>query len=101
MTETNTLTGKQKRYLRSVGVTLDVVVQVGKGGVDKALVASANEAVTARELIKVKVLQNSPLEPSDAIDALGKGLSAQVVQVIGRNGLLYRPNTDKPVIVLP
>lgn len=101
MTESNVLTGKQKSYLRSLGMTLDAIVQVGKGGVTDSLVASANEAVTARELIKVKILQNSPLEPCDAIDALSKKLHAGVVHVIGRNGLLYRANPDKPVISLP
>ena len=101
MIEPSTLTGKQKSYLRSLGMTLDAIVQIGKGGVTKAIVASANDAVTARELIKVKVLQNSPMEPADAICALSKGLQAEIVHVIGRNGLLYRPNPDKPVIILP
>ena len=101
MSEASTLTGKQKSYLRSLGMTLDAIVQIGKGGVTKAIIASANDAVTARELIKVKVLQNSPLEPVDAFNALGKGLRAEVVHVIGRNGLIYRPHPDKPVIILP
>ena len=99
--ELSILTGKQKSYLRSLGMTLDAVVQIGKSGVTKSVVTSAKDAVTARELIKVKVLQNSPLEPCEAIDALSKGIQAEVVHIIGRNGLLYRPNPDKPVIVLP
>ncbi len=101
MPELNLLTGKQKRYLRSLGMKMDAIVQIGKGGVTEAVVASAGDAVAARELIKVKVLQNSPLESNDAVYALGKAIQAEVVQVIGRNGLLYRPNQDKPVLILP
>jgi RNA-binding protein len=101
MSELILLTGKQKRHLRSLGMTLDAVVQLGKGGLTQAIIDSANDVVTARELIKVKVLTNSPIEPNDAVYALGEALQASVVQVIGRNGLLYRPNPDKPVITLP
>jgi RNA-binding protein len=101
MMEVSTLTGKQKSHLRSLGMTLDAIVQIGKGGVTKSVITGANDAVTARELVKIKVLQNSPLEPADAIDALSKGLHAEVVHVIGRNGLVYRANPDKPVIILP
>lgn len=95
------LTGKQKRYLRSLGMNMDAIVQIGKGGITDSVVKSAREAVAARELIKIKILQNSPLDPGDAIAALGKELRAEVVQVIGRNGLIYQANPDKPAIVLP
>ena len=56
----NSLTGKQKRYLRSLGMTLEPVVPIGKDGVTPAVVNSADEAVEKRELIKVRVLQNCP-----------------------------------------
>ncbi|MDU2065945.1 MAG: YhbY family RNA-binding protein [Sporomusaceae bacterium] len=95
------LTGKQKRYLRSLGMDLDPIVQLGKGGIAESVVISAKQALTARELVKVRVLQNSPLDPSDAIYELGEATGALVVQVIGRNGLLYLPNEEKPVITLP
>lgn len=96
-----TLTGKQKRFLRAMGSTLDPVVQVGKGGVIDNVVESAGQALAARELIKVRVLQNSPEEPKTAIAALATATGAQLVQVIGRNGLLYKKNEEKSKIELP
>ncbi len=103
MLETNemTLTGKQKRFLRALGSTLDPVVQIGKSGVLDNVIESAGQALAAREIIKVRVLQNSPEEPKIAIAALAKATGAQLVQVIGRNGLLYKQNEEKPKIELP
>ncbi len=95
------LTGKQKRFLRSLGSTLEPVVQIGKGGISEALVDSALEALNARELIKVRVLQNCAEEPKAAIPALAEAVGAELVQIIGRNGLLYKPNEEKSKIELP
>lgn len=96
-----TLTGKQKRFLRAMGSTLDPVVQVGKGGVIDTVVESASQALAARELIKVRVLQNSPEEPKTAIATLATATGSELVQVIGRNGLLYKKNEEKSKIELP
>ena len=52
----NTLTGKQKSFLRSMGMTLDPVVNMGKEGVTPTVVQAAQEAIKKRELIKVRVL---------------------------------------------
>lgn len=95
------LTGKQKRFLRALGSTLDPVVQIGKSGVLESVVESAAQALAAREIIKVRVLQNSPEEPKTAIAALSKATGAELVQVIGRNGLLYKKNEEKSKIELP
>ncbi|SHI42986.1 YhbY family RNA-binding protein [Propionispora hippei] len=100
MLESN-LTGKQKRYLRAMGSTLDPVVQIGKAGVVEAVTDSARDALLARELIKVRVLQNSPSDPKEAIADLAALLQAELVQVIGRNGLLYKCNPDNRKIELP
>jgi RNA-binding protein len=78
----NTLTGKQKRFLRSLGMTLEPIVPIGKEGITPAVVNSADEAIEKRELIKVRVLQNC-------------------LEDIGRNGLLWRRNFKKPKIELP
>ncbi|MCE5284297.1 MAG: ribosome assembly RNA-binding protein YhbY [Pelosinus sp.] len=94
------LTGKQKRQLRALGSTLDPVVQIGKAGVIDSVVESASDALRTRELIKVRVLQNSPAEPAGAIENLAVRTEAELVQVIGRNGLLYKQNPEKPKIEL-
>ncbi|WP_371368612.1 RNA-binding protein [Sporomusa rhizae] len=96
-----TLTGKQKRFLRAMGSTLDPVVQIGKSGVIDTVIESAEQVLVARELIKVRVLQNSPEEPKEAIASLARATEAELVQVIGRNGLLYKRNEEKPKIELP
>ena len=91
---------KQIRKLRSLGMTEEAVVMIGKEGVSPAVVASAREAIKKRELIKVRVLQNAPEEPADAITMLAERADANLVQVIGRNGLLFKRNFDKPRIEL-
>ena len=95
------LNGKQKRHLRALGSALDPVVQVGKGGIVETVVITAKEAISKRELIKVRVLKNSPVEPKEALEELARHSGADLVQVIGRNGLLYAPNPEKPKIELP
>lgn len=96
----NSLTSKQIRKLRSLGMTEEAIVMIGKEGVTPTVVASAREAIKKRELIKVRVLQNAPSEPEDAITMLAERADANLVQVIGRNGLLFRRNFDKPRIEL-
>ena len=96
----NTLTSKQIRKLRSLGMTEEAIVMIGKEGVTPTVVASAREAIKKRELIKVRVLQNAPDEPEDAITMLAERADANLVQVIGRNGILFRRNFDKPRIEL-
>ena len=96
----NTLTSKQIRKLRSLGMTEEAIVMIGKEGVTPTVVASAREAIKKRELIKVRVLQNAPDEPEEAITMLAERADANLVQVIGRNGLLFRRNFDKPRIEL-
>ena len=97
----NSLTGKQKSCLRGLGQKLEPVVMVGKEGVTPTVVQSAREAIKKRELIKVRVLQNCMDEPEDAITVLAERADVNVVQVIGRNGLLYKRNFEKTKIELP
>jgi len=95
------LTGKQKRHLRSMGNELDPILQVGKGGITETVVTQTDGVLETRELIKCRVLQNSPEEPKAVAAELAEQTGADLVQVIGRNFLLFRPSKNKPVIVLP
>lgn len=97
----NSLTGKQKSFLRSLGMKLEPVVNIGKEGLTPTVVAAAREVIRKRELIKVRVLQNCAELPKDIITMLAERADANPVQVIGRNGLLYRKNEEKPKIELP
>lgn len=95
------LTGKQKRHLRAMGNEMDPILQVGKGGITETVVAQTDETLEARELIKGRVLQNSPEEPKDVASQLAEQLGAELVQVIGRNFLLFRQSKTKPILILP
>ena len=97
----NTLTGKQKRFLRSMGMTLEPVVMIGKEGVSPTVVQSAAEAIKKRELVKVRVLQNCMEDAESAITMLAERTNADLVQIIGHNGLLFKRNFDSPKIELP
>lgn len=95
------LTGKQKRYLRAMGNEMAPILQVGKGGITETVVTQTAEALEARELIKCRVLQNSFEEPKTVADELAEQVQADLVQVIGRNFLLFRASKTKPMLVLP
>jgi len=95
------LTGKQKGYLRSMGNEMDPILQVGKGGIVETVVTQTDGALEARELIKCRVLQNNSEEPKAVAAELAEKTGAELVQVIGRNFLLFRASKDKPVIDLP
>lgn len=95
------LTGKQKRFLRAMGNEIEPIIQVGKGGVNDNVVRQVDEALEARELIKVRVLQNCLEEPKGVGEVLAEETKAELVQVIGRNMLLYRESREKPRIELP
>lgn len=97
----NTLNSKQKSFLRSMGVTLEPVVNIGQEGVTPTVVESAKEVIKKRELIKVRVQKNAPGEPKDVLTMLTERVDADLVQVIGRNGLLFKRNFDKPRVELP
>ncbi len=95
------LTGKQKRFLRALGTGLDPVIQIGKGGLSENLSVQIEEVLEARELIKVRVLSNCLEEPKELAKILAKETESALVQVIGRNFLLYRPSSKKNIIDLP
>lgn len=94
------ITSKQRAYLRGLGNTMETILQVGKGGIGETLKAQVDEALTARELIKLRVLETAPVTPREAAGALAEQLGAEVVQVIGTRFILYRANPKKPQIVL-
>lgn len=82
-------------------MNLEPIVQIGKEGVTPTVVSAAQEAIKKRELIKVRVLQNCMELPADAIAMVAERADANLVQVIGRNGLLFKRNFEKPKIELP
>src|SRR5438874_6247485 len=95
------LTGKQRRYLRSLGQRLTASLHVGRDGVTGAVVEQAETQLRAHELIKVRVSENAPESRHETADVLAARTQADVVQVLRRTALLYRQNPEEPGIVLP
>ncbi|MCP6680968.1 ribosome assembly RNA-binding protein YhbY [Bacillus nakamurai] len=95
------LTGKQKRLLRSKAHHLTPIFQVGKGGVNENMVKQIAEALEARELIKVSVLQNCEEDKNGVAEALVKGSRSHLVQTIGSTIVLYKESKENKQIELP
>lgn len=95
------LTGKQRRYLRSLGHELKPIVQVGKDGIDDGLVAAVDRALVDHELVKVKISEAAGLERHGAAEAIAHRTHSEVAQVLGNTLLLYRAAPEDPAIVLP
>lgn len=95
------LTGKQRAYLRGLVQKEEAILHIGKAGLTDAVLEQAKSALKARELIKCKVLENSPYTAAEAQAALCEACDCDGVQVIGKVFSLYKRNAEKPVIVLP
>ncbi|MCD8110299.1 MAG: YhbY family RNA-binding protein [Clostridiales bacterium] len=77
------------------------MIQVGKGSVTPEIVTAVDEAYNTRELIKISVLKNCFDDPREIAEIIAERTHSQVVQVIGKKIVLYRPDREKPKIVLP
>ena len=88
------LTSKQRAYLRGLASKEDTIMQIGKGGISDNLIKTVSDALEARELIKLKVLENSEESPRSAAEALAEATSAEVVTVIGTKFVLYRESKN-------
>lgn len=95
------ITSKQRAYLRSLANPIDTILMIGKGGMNAQIEKQADDALTARELIKGKVLETADISSREAADDLAEKLNAEVVQVIGTKFILYRRNAKEPKITLP
>lgn len=95
------ITSKQRAFLRSLANQLDTIVMIGKDGMSSDILKQTDDALTARELIKGKVLETAGITARQAADELAVPLSAEVVQVIGGKFVLYRRNEKEPKIILP
>lgn len=95
------ITSKQRAYLRGLANDLPTIMQIGKGGLNENMLKTFSDALEARELIKLHVLENSGVSPKEMIAALAEALNAEAVAVTGKKIVLYRASEKKPVIVLP
>ena len=96
------MTSKQRAYLKSLAMTMDPILQIGKGSLTPEYITSVREALDARELIKISVLQNCLDDPKEMAQVMAERTHSQVVQVIGRKIVLYKEGKDdKKKIILP
>jgi len=101
MTQSPSLTGKQRRYLRSLAHDLNPVVQVGHAGLSDGLVKELSGALETHELLKVKRHKECPLTAGEVAESLSDATASVIVQVIGGIVVLYRARAKDPSIVLP
>ncbi len=92
------MTSKQRAYLRSLASNIDAIIQIGKDGVGDNLIEQVDGAIKNRELIKLTVLETSPIAAADAAIEIAERTKSEVVQIIGRKIVLFRRNPQKPKI---
>ena len=97
------MTSKQRSYLKGLAMTMDPIFQIGKSSVTPELTAAIAETLEARELIKITVLKNCLDDGRSIAEVLAERTRSEVVQVIGKKIVLYKPAKDeaKRKIVLP
>ena len=94
------LTSKQRAQLRGIAAGEDTIVLIGTGGITENTVSDMTNALRAREIVKGRVLETSPLTAREACDALAEACRAEQVQVIGSKFVLYKRNGKEPKIEL-
>lgn len=95
------MTSKQRAYLRGLANTLTAIFQVGKGGISDVLIEQLDNALEARELIKISVLETAPESVKELAEEIAESTNSVVVQTVGNKITLYRPKKKNAKIVLP
>ena len=95
------MTSKQRAYLKSLAMKIDPVFRVGKDSISPELIEGVREAIDARDLIKIAVLQNCMDDPKEVAQTLAERTRSEVVQVIGKKIVLYKESRDHKKIQLP
>ena len=95
------MTSKQRAYLKSLASSLEPIFQIGKGSLTPEVTEAISEAFNKRELIKIAVLKNCFDDPNEIAATVAERTKSQVVQVIGKNIVLYKDSKDHKKIELP
>lgn len=92
------LNSKQRAVLRGIASNYETIFQIGKGGISETLISQVDDALRKRELIKLRVLDNSMYTAREAAEEIASKTGADVVQVIGSRFVLFKRNPKEPVI---
>ena len=95
------LSSKQRAFLRSLSNSLDPVFQVGKGGITEEMCLQIGNCLEARELIKLRVLENSEYTAKEAANEIAENIDCDVVSCVGTRFVLYKESKNKKKIELP
>lgn len=95
------MTSKQRAYLKGLAMNINPILQIGKASVTPEVVQAIDETFSTHELIKLAVLKNCFDDPKEIASVIAERTHAQVVQVIGKKIVLYRPDKKEPKIILP
>ena len=94
------LNSRQRAQLRAMANDMETILQIGKGGINENTVKQAQDALEARELIKVKILETCPTNVKDTANSLAESTNSDVVQVIGFKFVLYKESKNNKTIKL-
>lgn len=95
------LTSKQRAYLKSLSGKIDPIFQIGKSSLTPSITDAIDDALEKRELVKISVLKNCFDDPGELAAMVAERTHSNVVQVIGKRFILYRPSKKAPKIELP
>ena len=95
------LTSKQRAQLRGLANGVPTIFQIGKGGINENFLKQVEDALKARELIKINSLETTPIAPKELANIIAEKVKCDVVQVVGRKMIFYKRNEKDPKIVLP
>ena len=95
------MNSRQRAYLKSLAMVMDPILQIGKSSLTPEITEAVNEALEARELVKIHVLKNCMDDARSIGEALAGRTHSEVVQVIGKKIVLYRESKTKKKIMLP
>lgn len=95
------MTSKQRAYLRALSNKLDAIFQIGKNGLNENLIKQVDDALEARELIKITVLETAPEDNYTLAQSLSLETNSVLIQIVGNKVTLYRAKKKHPKIVLP
>lgn len=95
------MTSKQRAYLKGLAMDIEPIMQIGKSSITPESVEAVSEVFHTHELIKLAVLKNCADDPKEIAEVISERTRSQVVQVIGKKIVLYKPFKENPKIILP